>query len=103
MNRTEHLLTILAEECAEVAKNATKALRFGLTDHEPGLHESNAERIMYEYHDLQAVIVMLQGHGLLPVVPDEIIVDRVRAKCAKVEKYLLYSAKCGTLDGRNDG
>ena len=32
MTREEHLLTIVAEECAEVAQRATKALRFGLTD-----------------------------------------------------------------------
>ena len=29
MTREEHLLTIVAEECAEVAQRATKALRFG--------------------------------------------------------------------------
>jgi len=32
MNRTEHLLVCLAEECAEVGQAVAKALRFGLDD-----------------------------------------------------------------------
>lgn len=32
MNATEHLLVCLAEECGEVAKECSKALRFGLDD-----------------------------------------------------------------------
>ena len=35
MNREEHLLTILSEECAEVIKDVSKALRFGLDDYPP--------------------------------------------------------------------
>ncbi len=35
MNRRDHLLDILAEECAEVAIRVSKALRFGL-DEVPG-------------------------------------------------------------------
>jgi hypothetical protein len=94
MNRTEHLLTIVVEECAELAKNATKALRFGLTDHEPGPHESNAERIVQEFHDLHAVIEMLMDEGAIPKRYDGIAMIRKREK---VEKFLRYSVECGTL------
>jgi hypothetical protein len=35
MNPTEHLLSCLAEECAEVAQRASKSLRFGLSEVQP--------------------------------------------------------------------
>ena len=45
MTREEHLLTIVAEECNEVAQRATKALRFSLEEIEPGQEFSNRERL----------------------------------------------------------
>jgi NTP pyrophosphatase (non-canonical NTP hydrolase) len=58
MTRTEHLLSITAEECAEVAQRVTKAMRFGLTEIQPGQPFTNADRIMAEFNDLQAMIEM---------------------------------------------
>jgi len=89
MNRTEHLLTILAEESAEVAQRATKALRFGLDEVQPDHVWNNRERIVQELNDLWAVAEML---GICRV--DRIAIDR---KKAKVEAFLEYSKKCGTL------
>ena len=48
MTREEHLLTIVAEECNEVAQRATKALRFSLEEIEPGQEFSNRERLFQE-------------------------------------------------------
>ena len=59
MNRTEHLLVILMEECSEVQKNASKALRFGLDDHAPDSNISNSQMITNEIGDLYAAIQML--------------------------------------------
>lgn len=95
MTRTEHLLSILAEECAEVAQRTTKAMRFGLTEIQPGQEQSNAERIMAEYHDLMAVVEMLQDAGELPKFYS---VSKIMAKQAKVEHYLKFSDNCGTVD-----
>jgi hypothetical protein len=95
LNRTEHLLTIAAEECAEVAQRIAKALRFGLHEIQPGQTLTNAQRIMAEYHDLQAVIEMLQDDGSLP---KKYSLAQIMAKMAKVEHYLKLSAECGTLD-----
>lgn len=95
MTRTEHLLVILAEECSEVAKNASKALRFGLTDREPGPYETNAERIVQEFHDLHAVVEMLMDEGAIPKRYDGIAMIRKREK---VERFLKVSEQCGTLD-----
>lgn len=102
MTRTEHLLAILAEECAEVAQRVSKALRFGLDEAQPGDLKTNAQRIMTEYHDLQAAIAMLHDEGALPVEPTGVILARIEAKREKVEKYLRYSADCGTLQPCGD-
>lgn len=93
MTRTEHLLTILAEECAEVAQRATKAMRFGLSKVQPEQDHTNAQRISMEIDDVYAVIGMLREEGLLPL-PSFI---HQEGKRAKVEQYLRYSAECGTL------
>lgn len=91
MTRTEHLLWMLAEECAEVAQRASKAARFGLSEVQPGQLQTNAERITYELNDLVAVADMLLS-------PDWMDDNAINAKQAKVEKFLEYSAQCGTLE-----
>ena len=89
MNRTEHLLIILAEECAEVAQRASKAVRFGMEEVRPGSTEHNARGIEREMGDLMAVFEML---GL------RIWEDDKDAKIARVKKYMEYSRQLGTLD-----
>lgn len=98
MNRQEHLLTIIMEECAEVAQRASKALRFGLTEIQPDQDLSNAERVMVEFDDLLAAIQMCQDANLLPSRSPE----RMAAKMAKVEKFLVYSEQQGTLKAAFD-
>lgn len=66
MTRDEHLLVIAAEECAEIAKRCSKALRFGLNETQadaghavtgsPEESLTNRERIELEYNDLAGVI-----------------------------------------------
>jgi hypothetical protein len=93
MTTQEHLLTIVAEECAEVAQRASKALRFGLDEIQPGQPLTNAERIMEEFDYLYAVILMCQNRALLPGG----VARRISEKQDKVNKFLTYSAKCGTV------
>jgi hypothetical protein len=95
MNRKEHLLSILAEECAEVAQQCSKALRFGLGNVEPGQELTNGQRIACELNDLFAAVDMLIDAQALSYLPDLAAID---AKKAKVEKFLLYSIECGTLN-----
>lgn len=94
MNRKEHLLTIVAEECAEVAHRASKAQRFGLEEVQDGQELTNAERIVEEFSQLYGVMCMLKKEGLVPRVFDSFEANK---KMAKVEAYLDYSRKCGTL------
>ena len=92
MNRQEHLMTILTEECSEVQQAVTKTLRFGL-DEGRDIECTNAERLRAELNDLLAMVEMLEAEGI-DLSPDH---SHRAAKKAKVEKYLLYSAECGTL------
>lgn len=96
MTRSEYLLTCLAEECAEVAQRVSKALRFGLSEVQPGQPMSNADRILGELDDLLAVTTILQLEGVLPEAgpPSDAVVD---AKRAKIERFMAISREQGTL------
>lgn len=97
MTRTEHLLTILAEECAEVAQRVSKALRFGLHEIQEGQPLNNADRILAELRDLDEAVNMLVKEGSLTTHPS-IRTEAHDQKRAKVERLLLMSAKLGTLN-----
>ncbi len=95
MNKTEHLLTCLVEECAEIQKEAAKALRFGLDDHAPDTENTNAERIAVEYVDLIAIMEMLEEENIIPAHRTP---ERIQAKKDKVLRYMEYARQRGTLD-----
>ena len=90
MTREEHLLVILGEECVEVVKEVSKALRFGLNDKEPGQNKTNRERITDEFNDVFAVVKMLIDEGILK--NEELLTTHsLETKIQKVEHYLKYS------------
>lgn len=94
MKRIEHILFIIAEECAEVAQRASKAARFTLEEVQPGQDLPNIERLWQEFNDLYAMMQMLHeetGYNGLSLKQRE-------AKIAKVEHFLKYSAERGTLE-----
>lgn len=95
MTRTEHLLVILMEECAEVAKTCAKALRFGLDDHAPGSPHTNAEEIDTELAHVLAAAEMLAVAKAIPNGPAE---GAIRDKIDKVEQFLIYSRTRGKLN-----
>ncbi len=87
--REQHLLTVLAEECAEVAQRASKAIRFGIAEVQPGQDLDNKQRLEAELGDLLGMADML---GL---TPDPV---RRKAKPDRVERYMRYSAALGLVD-----
>ena len=89
MNDTEHLLTVLAEECSETAQRATKAIRFGLTEVQPEQSEDNRRRLEREYSEIVAVAELL---GLKVREEDKAV------KRAKLVKYMDYARQIGTLE-----
>lgn len=101
LDRTEHLLSCLAEECTEVGQRVSKALRFGLSEVQPGQPLTNAERIVGEIVDLLAVIGMLEECGAIdtPILLrlDNTMMDALDAKKAKVEKFMRYAEEQGAL------
>jgi hypothetical protein len=97
MTREQMLLTLLMEECNEVAQRASKCIRFGLDEVEPTEvpRQDNAERLVYEFNDLLAVISILEAEGHITQSERP---DLIRLKKEKVEKWLKYSIERGRLD-----
>ena len=96
LTRQEYLLICLAEECDEVGQRVSKALRFGLSEVQPGQPLNNGARILEEIHDLLSVLAILQREGVLPsppLFPD----DTIAAKLAKIEKFMAISREQGIL------
>ena len=95
MTRTELLLITLSEECNETAQRVSKALRFTLEEIQDGQTFNNAERIVYEFNDIAAVMEILKEEGLVEKVIDR---EAIELKKVKVKKWLQYSEKVGTLE-----
>ncbi len=96
MNKEEHLLTILAEECSEVQKEVSKSLRFGLDNCAPSNpYVTNRELIVKEYIQIKAIIEMLVERGIL-VFPDH---ENYILNCKKHDTlaYMNKSIELGTL------
>lgn len=83
------LLTILIEECAEVQQRATKMLRFGVAEVQPGQSLTNAQRLSEEVGDLLVMINYAERSGLLERTSIE---AGQRRKHVKLAKYLQTGA-----------
>lgn len=97
MNKEQHLLACLAEECSEVIKEINKAFRFGLDDFNPKDPNkvTTREKIELELVDLIAVVELLSIHGTID--PLDLEDQRIDAKQRKVSKYMKYARDNGTL------
>lgn len=89
MKQIEYLLTTLMEECCETAQRASKAIRFGIAEIQPGQLEDNKRRLERELAEIIAVADML---GLRVRLSDK------AAKVKKVKKFMVYSRNLGTLE-----
>ena len=94
MTYDENLLVCLSEECDEVSQRACKALRFGIDEIQEGQELTNAERIVYEFNDLFAVMEMLADRGLIHKILDRTAIEQ---KKIKVLEGIKYSIKEGCI------
>ncbi len=93
MTQTEHRLTKLTEECAEVAQRCTKAIRFGVDEIQKDHNQDNKQRIRLEMAGLVAAYNELIKHDNV-FWPTDIEIEDARLK---QEKYRKYSEELGTL------
>jgi NTP pyrophosphatase (non-canonical NTP hydrolase) len=101
LNEIEHLLVCLSEECAEVAKETDKALRFGLDDRNPEIEndEPQREHIRLELCDLLAVIEMLIDKGAIADPRKDL--QRIFFKKARVVRFMRYAQDAGALEKKS--
>lgn len=85
---TEHqieVLTIMIEEASEVQQRATKAMRFGATERQPGQDLDNSERLSREIGDFLLMIEYAKKAGL---VTEKEITAGMQNKEKQLEKYM---------------
>lgn len=93
LSEEQHLLVCLAEECAEVQHAMMKMFRFGKVDGYAERVTTNFEDLQNEAWDLRAVLLLLEDRGILKAPP----LDAIRKKWAKIEHYVEYAKRGGTI------
>lgn len=97
MNRHEALLLQIAEEASEVAKAASKCIRFG-TDHTWSTEKGTAtSRLYQEFLELMALVEMCQDAGLIQDCVNDMDRASIEAKKFRVEEFLILSRELGTV------
>lgn len=97
MNLKENLLATLSEEAGEICLHTGKAQRFGSNDGYPGSKTTNAQDIVIEIEQLNAVYEMLVEEGVLPSLSAKEIKKIRLNKKEKVKDYQDYSRAKGCL------
>lgn len=94
MDKLQYLLIKLSEECDELGQRASKALIFGLDEVQAEQKFTNAQRIVYEYNDILAVMEMLLEEKGIDKIIDR---EAIEKKKNKIKKWMLYSRERGIL------
>jgi NTP pyrophosphatase (non-canonical NTP hydrolase) len=68
MNKTDEIMFILQEECAEVTQAISKCLRFGIDNYKPGKPKTNREHLAEEIGDLIAMIELCYDNDIVDIL-----------------------------------
>lgn len=97
MNVSEHLLSCLAEECAEVIQAVTKALRFGPNGEYPENGVNNIAMIVAELSDVAAVLELLEEYSVMKVEYHRPWIERKKLRVKDFMEYAKHNQ--GALTG----
>lgn len=99
MTVLENLLVCVGEECGEIQQEASKILRFGPNNKRPNCNkeDTNAEALLVEFYQLEALIEMLQEEQVLPIYNRTDINCIKRNKKNKVDYYVKKSKEFGRI------
>lgn len=100
LTREQYLLTLIQEECAEVAHRASKCLRFGIDEAREG-HKPNIKLLAEEFLDLLTVVSIFDvetNYKFNSQFTEDEAIDYENAKIDKVEEYFKYSRELGTAE-----
>lgn len=84
-DKSNEVMDILQEECAEVIQAVSKVRRFGIDNVKPGKPKTNREHLEEELGDLLAMIDILKEMGVVSETSMAV------AKQAKIEKLKKWS------------
>lgn len=98
MNKEQMLLTLLSEECAEVAQLASKSIRFGLDSCDPVTYKTNIYALHQELIDIIAVVQYLNYEYGFDFDFDNIDWKAVAEKKERIDKYMKYSSDLGRVE-----
>ena len=101
MNKEEHLLILLKEECAEIIQIASKINRFGWSSTKSAMDGiTNTEQLQNEIADLTGILRMLYRevpHLKLYMDDKQIFEAKVQEKISRTERYMEVSRNLGRL------
>lgn len=82
---TREIILILSEECAEVAKEVSKIMRFGPDQIKPGKDKTNIQVLQEELGDLLAMVELLVDKDV--GVTNEGLAQAKKAKFEKLKRW----------------
>lgn len=97
MTEKDLVLVMLMEECSEVIQRASKQLRFGRDEVQPGQQEPNHARLRDEILDVLVAIRRLGRSGQITPITQHQITLQERVKSPKIASMLALSKAQGRV------
>lgn len=97
MTKDDFRLDRLMEECAEVIQRASKQLRFGCDEMQPGQQQANHERLREEILDVFVAVRKLEQSGqIMPITKHQVTMWE-KQTTPKINRMYELSIRLGRL------